>query len=108
MMKEIKYLEGRSIARRIKEFPPVKDDEDLQNFQKLIGKMWIELHPYLRQQVGQKFDDAFLQDLEDKFPFAYFYRYGNHLGINFKEDYLNERNLCIDGYGKFQIKTTEQ
>lgn len=99
------YLQGNKITRRILEFPPVETDEDLENFQKLIGKMWVTMQPYLRNKIGKKIDDQLLYEFELMFPFAYFYNYGNGcIGINFKQDYLDERNLCIDGYGKIQRK----
>ena len=96
----VSYLKGNSIARRILEFPPVETDEDLENFQKLIGKMWIELEPYFRGRIGTKLDESLLNDFEAMFPFAYFYAYDNtHLAIKFKRDYLDERNMSMDAYG---------
>lgn len=104
MMTEIKYLANRSIRRRILEFPPVKTDEDLQNFYKLIGRMYIELEPYLRGKIGQQLDQTLLMEFETAFPFAYFEKYGSHLLVNFKRDYLDERNMCIGLNGKIERK----
>ncbi len=96
----VSYLKGNSIARRILEFPPVETDEDLEDFKKLIGKMYIELEPYLRGRIGTKLDESLLNDFEVMFPFATFHTYGPHLAVNFKREYLDERNMSIDGYGK--------
>lgn len=104
MMTEIKYLANRSIRRRILEFPPVENDEDLKNFHKLIGKMYVELEPYLRGKIGQQLDQKLLMEFEDAFPFAYFEKYGSYLVVNFKRDYLDERNMCVGLNGRIERK----
>ncbi len=104
----INYLEGNKIARRIMEFPPVESDEDLENFQKLIGKMWIELEPYFRGKVGQPLTQELLIEFETLYPFAYFFQYdSNHIGIRFNQEYLDERNMCVDAYGRIERKMPE-
>ena len=102
---KIKYLEGNKIARRIAEFPPVQSDEDLLNFQKLVGKMWIELEPYFRGKVGQPLTQELLTEFETLYPFAYFFQYdSNYIGIRFNQEYLDERNMCVDAYGRIKRK----
>lgn len=103
-MKEIKYLDSETITRRILEFPPVKNDEDLENFQKLVGKMWIAIQPLLRDSIGKQLDKNLLIELENLYPFVSFYEYGGHIGINFKQDYLEEHNLCLNAFGGVERK----
>lgn len=104
----IRYLEGNKITRRIMEFPPVESDEDLENFQKLIGKMWIELEPYFRGKISQPLTQEILTEFETLYPFAHFYQYdNNHIALVFDRDYLDKRNMCVDGYGKIKRKMSE-
>lgn len=99
----ISYLPGNSITRRIKEFPPITTDEEFQDFQKLVAKMFNQIRT---DYIGRRAKDIVVIELTDRYPWAKFRYYNDFLLIDWDRDYLDERGLCVDGYGKIQRKYT--
>lgn len=97
----INYLPGDSITRRIREFPPVTTDEQFENFQKLMAKMFDQIQ---NKYIGRREIDIVDAELNMIYPWAYFTHYKGHLLIDWNRDYLDQRNLCVDAYGKVQRK----
>lgn len=97
----ISYLPGNSITRRIKEFPPITTDEEFQEFQKLVAKM---LNQIRTDYIGRQAKDIIAIELTNRYPWAKFRYYNDFLLIDWDRDYLDERGLCVDGYGKIQRK----
>lgn len=101
---EVPYMAGTSITRRIKEFPPVTSDEEFQDFQKLVAKMFYQIRT---DYVGKQAKDIVAIELTNRYPWAEFRYYKDYLLIDWRRDYLDERGLCVDGYGKIQRKISE-
>ena len=101
---EVPYMAGNSITRRIREFPPVTSDEEFQDFQKLVAKMFNQIRT---DYIGKRKDDIAAIELTNRYPWAKFRYYNNYLLIDWDRDYLDERGLCVDGYGKVQRKILE-
>lgn len=99
----ISYLPGNSITRRIKEFPPITTDEEFQDFQKLVAKMFNQIRT---DYIGRRAKDIVAIELTNRYPWAKFRYYNDFLLIDWDRDYLDERGLCVDGYGKIQRKYT--
>lgn len=97
----ISYLSGDSITRRIKEFPPVTNDEEFKDFQKLVAKMFNQIRT---NYIGKQKTDIVAIELTNRYPWANFHYYNDYLLIDWNRDYLDRRGLCVDGYGKIQRK----
>lgn len=101
---EVPYMAGNSITRRIREFPPVITDEQFEDFQKLIVKMFEQLQ---NKYAGRRANDVVDMELNMIYPWAHFTHYKGCLLIDWDRDYLDQRNLCVDAYGKVQRKISE-